>query len=274
MEIITPLDASQDDSKIRLYRRMLFCVEGNKSVGAQVAAINDKLYVGLGKFWRQDGWKANRWAPGKKGSHIFLTAEQYRALASAVPKISTAVQLVEDLIHISTNEFEDISVTSATVANAGSGTVVSGTKLASLSAESVPAAADTTTANDDDEPISADRGTDACDGELQELREPSASQDKDKKTQDVSSATTKRKRGRPSKVSGQEGVTPKASKSKTRKTDSVAADATAAPAGAAAAADATTAPADLVLSRGTSADVVLSRGTSADVVLETGASSV
>lgn len=245
---------------------MLFCVEGNKSVGAQVAAINDKLYVGLGKFWRQDGWKANRWAPGKKGSHIFLTAEQYRALASAVPKISTAVQLVEDLIHISTNEFEDISVTSATVANAGSGTVVSGTKLASLSAESVPAAADTTTANDDDEPISADRGTDACDGELQELREPSASQDKDKdkKTQDVSSATTKRKRGRPSKVSGQEGVTPKASKSKTRKTDSGAADATAAPAGAAAAADATTAPADLVLSR----------GTSADVVLETGASSV
>jgi len=266
MEINTPLDASQDDSKIRLYRRMLFCVVDNKSVGAQVTAINDKLYVGLGKFWRQDGWKANRWAPGKKGSHIFLTVDQYRALASAVPKISTAVQLVEDLIHISTNEFEDISVTSATVANAGSGTVVSGTKLASLSAESVPAA-DTTTADDDKEPISADRGTDACDGELQELRELSASQDKDKKTQDVSSATTKRKRGRPSKVSGQEGVTPKASKSKTRKTDSVAADATTAPAGAAAAAAAElqqTAPADLVLSR----------GTSADVVLETGASSV
>lgn len=271
MEINTPLDASQDDSKIRLYRRMLFCVEDNKSIGAQVTAINDKLYVGLGKFWRQDGWKANRWAPGKKGSHIFLTVDQFRALAAALPKISTAVQLVEDLIHISTNEFEDISITSATVANAGSGTVVSGTEPASLSAESAPAV-DTTAADNDNEPISDNRGTDACDGELQEL---SASQDK--KTQDVSSATTKRKRGRPSKVSGQEGVTPKASKSKTRKTDSVATVATAAPAGAAAAAaaaDANTAPADLVLSRGTSADVVLETGASADVVLETGASSV
>ncbi len=249
MEIDAPQVDSQDDSRIRLYRRLLFCIEGNKSVGVQVATINDKLYVGFGKFWRQDGWKANRWAPGKKGNHIFLTVDQYRALISVAPKISTAVQLVEDLIHISTNEFEDISDSSAAVASAGSGTAVPGTEPASLSAESVSAAATTTV----DEPTSAVRGTDACDGEL---REPSASQDKDKKAQDVPSTASKRKRGRPSKVPGQEGVTPKASKSKSRKANS---DAATAPAGAA------TAPADIVLEHGASADIV---------VLETGASLV
>lgn len=262
MEIDTPQEAAQDDPRIRLYRRMLFCVEGNKSVGVQVAAINDKLYIGLGKFWRQDGWKANRWAPGKKGNHIFLTVEQYRALASVVPKISTAVQLVEDLIHISTNEFEDISVSSAAVANAGSGTAVSGTRPTSLSDESAPAV---DAATDDDEPAAAIRGVDACDGEPQELREPSASQDKDKKTQDASSA--KRKRGRPTKVAGQEGVTPKASKSKSRKTntDAAATAVAADPAAATAPVGAKPAPANII---------VVEPGTSADAVLETGASLV
>jgi hypothetical protein len=216
MEIDVPQADSQEDSRIRLYRRLLFCIEGNKSVGVQVATINDKLFVGLGKFWRQDGWKANRWAPGKKGNHIFLTVDQYRALISVAPKISNAVQLVEDLVHISTNEFEDISDSSAAVAaSAGPGNAVSGSGTASLSTESVSAVAATTV----DEPTSAVRGTDACDGEL---REPSASQDKDKKAQDVPSTTSKRKRGRPSNVPRQEGATPKASKSKSRKSSSAA----------------------------------------------------
>lgn len=210
------LDAAQDDnSKFRLYRRLLFSVDGNKSVGAQVSTINDKLYVGLGKFWRQDGWKANRWAPGKKGSHIFLTADQYRALVSAVPKISNTLQLVENLIEISANEFEDISDSSAAVANAGSGTIMSGTEPASFSADFVSAAATA-----DSQPTSAVRGADACDGNLEEPGEPSADQDKDKKTQDVTSSGSKRKRGRPSKVSGKESATPKTGTPKSRKTKS------------------------------------------------------
>jgi hypothetical protein len=242
MEIDVPQADSQEDSRIRLYRRLLFCIEGNKSVGVQVATINDKLFVGLGKFWRQDGWKANRWAPGKKGNHIFLTVDQYRALISVAPKISNAVQLVEDLVHISTNEFEDISDSSAAVAaSAGPGNAVSGSGTASLSTESVSAVAATTV----DEPTSAVRGTDACDGEL---REPSASQDKDKKAQDVPSTTSKRKRGRPSNVPRQEGATPKASKSKSRKASSAA---------AAAPADAAPAAADIALEHRASADIVV-----------------
>jgi hypothetical protein len=238
MEIDVPQVDSQEDSRIRLYRRLLFCIEGNKSVGVQVATINDKLFVGFGKFWRQDGWKANRWAPGKKGNHIFLTVDQYRALISVAPKISNAVQLVEDLVHISTNEFEDISDSSAAVAaSAGPRTAVSGSGTASLSTESVSAVP----AN---EPTSAVRGTDACDGEL---REPSASQDKDKKAQDGPSTTSKRKRGRPSNVSRQEGVTPKASKSKSRKANS----------DAAAPADTAPAAADIALEHRASADIVV-----------------
>lgn len=249
MEVDVPQVDSQEDSRIRLYRRLLFCIEGNKSVGVQVATINDKLFVGLGKFWRQDGWKANRWAPGKKGNHIFLTVDQYRALISVAPKISNAVQLVEDLVHISTNEFEDISDSSAAVAAcAGPGNVVSGSGTASLSTESVSAVAAPTA----DEPTSAVRGTDACDGEL---REPGASQDKDKdkKAQDVPSTTSKRKRGRPSNVPRQEGATPKASKSKSRKASSPA---TAAPADATPA-DAAPAAADIALEHRASADVVV-----------------
>lgn len=220
---VDPKDASQ----IRQYRRLLFCVEGNKSVGVQITTINDKLYLGIGKFWRQDGWKADRWAPGKKGSHLYLTVEQYRALVSAVPKISHAVQLVEDLIHIGTNEFEDISV--------GSGTTMPGTEPASLSAKSdSTAAAAAAPAN---EPTSNVRGTDACDGE------PSASPTKEaaKKAQDDPSTSSKRKRGRPSNVSGSEGVTPKASKSKSSKAKPVAA----------------AAAADVVLEPGASADIVV-----------------
>lgn len=239
MEIDAPQVDSQDDSRIRLYRRLLFCVEGNRSVGVQVSTINDKLYVGLGKFWRQDGWKANRWAPGKKGNHIFLTVEQYRALISAAPKIANAVKLVEDLIHISTDEFEDIT---AVDASAGSGNAMSGTEPASLSTESVSAVAATTV----DEPTSAVRGTDACDGEL---REANASQDKDKKAQDVPSTSSKRKRGRPSNVSHQEGATPKASKSKSRKAVSAAA--------AAASSDAAPAAADIALEHRASADIIV-----------------
>ena len=231
MEVDAQQVDSQDASHIRQYRRLLFSVEGNKSVGVQVTTINDKLYLGVGKFWRQDGWKADRWAPGKKGSHLYLTVHQYRALVAAIPKISHAVQLVEDLIHIGTNEFEDIS--------AGSGTALPGTEPVSLSTKSVSADAATAV----DEPASDVRRTDACDGEL---REPSASQDKDKdkKAQDVPSTSSKRKRGRPSNVSGQEGGTPKASKSKSSKAKHVS---------AAAAATA----ADAVLERGASADVVV-----------------
>jgi len=227
MEGDAPHSDSQEDTKITHYRRLLFCVEGNKSLGVQVATINDKLYIGVGKFWRQDGWKADRWAPGKKGSHIFLTVDQYRALIAAAPKISHAVKLVEDLLHISANEFEDIS--------AGSGTAMSGTEPASLSTESVSAEAATAV----DEPTSDVRRTDACDGEL---REPGASQDKDvhKKAQDVPSTSTKRKRGRPSNASGSEGVTPKASKSKSSKAKPAAA-----------------ASADVVVEPGASADIVV-----------------
>ena len=241
MEVDAPQADSQNDTSIRLYRRLLFCVEGNKSVGVQVSTINDKLFVGIGKFWRQDGWKADRWAPGKKGSHIFLTIDQYRALISAAPKITTAVQLVEDLIHICADEFEDIS--------AGSGTAMSGTEPepASLPTESVSVAA--AAAATVGELTSAVRGTDACDGEL---REPNASRDKekDKKAQDVPNTSCKRKRGRPSNVSGQEGVTPKASKTKSSKDKSI-------PAAAAAAAAATVSAADVVLEHGASAVIVV-----------------
>lgn len=221
MEVEAPQVESQEDSRIRLYRRLLFCVDGNKSVGAQISTINDKLYVGIGKFWRTDGWKPNRWAPGKKGSHIFLTVEQFRALVTASPQISNAAQIVEDLIQIGTNEFEDISESRAAVTNAGSGTAVSGTEPTSLSTENVS----TTAAKPTDELTSGIRGADACDGEL---RKPSTSQGKDQKAQDISSTACKRKRGRPSNVSGQEGATPKTSKSKTRKTDSATATNTAA----------------------------------------------
>jgi len=200
------VDASQNDSNFRLYSRLLYWKDGNKSAGVQVTAINGKLYVGLGKFWRQADWKANRWAPGKKGNHIFLSVEQYRALVSAIPEISIALQLVEERIGTGADDFEDISDTGATVASDRSGTVVSGTEPACFSAGSTTTVAEST---------AAVRGVDACDGEL---REPSANQDKDKKAQDAPSTVSKRKRGRPSKVSDQESATPKAGKPRASKT--------------------------------------------------------
>lgn len=242
------VDASQDDSNFKLYSRLLYWKDGNKSAGVQVTTINDKLYVGLGKFWRQTDWKANRWAPGKKGNHIFLSVDQYRALVSAIPKISIALQLVESRIGICADDFEDISDTGATVASVRSGTVVSGTEPAYLSAGS------TTTV---DESTAAVRGVDACDGELQELRElrePSANQDKDKKAQDAPSTVSKRKRGRPSKVSGQESATPKAGKPRASKTKP---DGTTGPASAPA--GVSSAPADI---SSASAGIVLEHGAS------------
>jgi hypothetical protein len=228
MEVNASQDASNEDSAIKLYRRLLYWREDNKAAGVQVATINDKLYVGFGKFWRQDSWKANRWAPGKKGSHIFLTADQYRALVSVIPKITDALELVSDLIKISENEFEDIIEPTTAVASAGSRNVVSGTEPACLSCESAPDAATAVIES------TAATAVDACDGEL---REPAASQDEVKKTQDVTSTGSKRKRGRPSKASGQESATPKARQTKSRKTKSESpksdgnADPAAAPAG-------------------------------------------
>lgn len=208
MDVNAALTRSQDSSSIRLYRRLIFWQDQNKSIGAQVATINDKLYVGLGKFWRLDGWKENRWAPGKKGSHIFLTLEQFQALVSTTPKVLSLAKFVKDLSAVAEYEFEDISDTGATIASVRSGTSVSGTEPTCLAVTAVG------------ESTPAVCAVDSCDGELQELGEPNASEDEVKKTQDAPSTTSKRKRGRPAKASVQESATPKTKQAKSRKVKS------------------------------------------------------
>lgn len=74
-------------------KRIFFWREGNKSLIAQITAINGKPYVGLSKFWRQSDWRADRWAPSKKG-HLYMTQEQWKSLLA---KQSEVTNLLADL---------------------------------------------------------------------------------------------------------------------------------------------------------------------------------
>lgn len=86
-----------DASDIFCHKRIFFWKQEKSALAGQIAVIRGKAYVGLSKFWRIPDWKAERWAPGKKG-HLYLTLEQWRLLIGSAPKISAAADALNNLL--------------------------------------------------------------------------------------------------------------------------------------------------------------------------------
>jgi hypothetical protein len=204
-------DKSDGPSNIQQYKRLLFWQEDNQSVGAQISSFGgNKLFVGISKYWRQNDWKPDRWAPGKKGQHVFLTPTQFRALVSAAPKVCSALQSAEVFVNenVCENIVSSAASPAAAAAAAGPVDVVSGTGLANASAATTSAATAASSAS-----TCVGGGHDDCDGA------PGEEIDAKNAEAEEPSTVSKRKRGRPSK-NAEEIRTPKACKPKSCKSKS------------------------------------------------------
>lgn len=82
---------------IETFKSIEFYQDTKQMMSAKVCRINGQDFVGIDKFWCEQGHSAKAkkvWLPSKKG-HVYLKADQWRALAQCVPALTQALKSME-----------------------------------------------------------------------------------------------------------------------------------------------------------------------------------
>lgn len=79
---------------LNIERHKTFTVfnDGSKEHRVSVCTINNKIQIGLSKFWLLE--KEKKWLPSKKG-HFYMSADQWRKFAQLVPAITQSLNKLE-----------------------------------------------------------------------------------------------------------------------------------------------------------------------------------
>jgi hypothetical protein len=87
---------------IETFKSIEFYQDPKNMLSAKVCRINGQEFVGIDKFWceqRPTNSTKKVWLPTKKG-HLYLKADQWRALAVSVPALTQALKSMEKKMQV------------------------------------------------------------------------------------------------------------------------------------------------------------------------------